>query len=471
MRQFTRRLFLAVALLGAVGGHADDLSAAVGDRVTVLTLQGPINPVAVSYVDRGLSLAESQGAVSAVLRLDTPGGLDSSMRAITQRILNAQVPVFVYVAPAGARAASAGAFITLAGHVAAMAPNTAIGAAHPISGQGEDIAGTLGEKVTNDAAAYIRSIATERGRNAAWAEEAVRKSVSITEQEALSLGVVDFVASDVPSLLAQADGRQVQVQGQNVTLRTRDATTVPAGMNAFERFVAAISEPNLAYILLSIAMLAIYLELMNPGAILPGIVGVIALLLALFGLGNLPFNYTGLLLIGFAFVLFIGELFLTSHGLLAVGGVISLALGSTLLMAGNPVYFRVSPWIIGTVVGSFAAFFIWVVAVIVRDRLRRPMTSQENLVGRIGVVRSELNPEGTVLVASELWSARTDQPPIPAGREVRVLRVEGFWLWVMTIEQALRAPEEPVALPAGGRGALPAPQDDATTSDTALSST
>jgi len=462
MRRLFRWLLLAMALLFAEAGFAPVLSAAAVDSVTVLTLQSPIMPVAAQYVERALNRAEAQGATAAVLRLDTPGGLDSSMRVITQRILNAKIPVFVYVAPAGARAASAGTFITIAGHIAAMAPNTVMGAAHPVSGAGGDIEGTLGEKVTNDAAAYIRTLAVERGRNVEWAERAVRESVSATEQELLSLGVIDIVASDVPDLLEQADGRQVSVQGQSVTLSTRDASIALEDMNAFERFVAAISEPNIAYILLSIAMLAIYLELLNPGSILPGIVGVIALLLALFGLGNLPFNYAGLLLIGFAFVLFTGELFLTSHGLLAGGGVISLALGSVILMAGNPVYFRVSPWIIVTVVGSFAAFFLWVVTVIIRDRFRRTPSTQESLVGRIGVVRSELDPEGTVLVAGDLWSARTDQPPIEAGREVRVLRVEGFWLWVMPIEQALR---QPVPLPAAGRGSLPAPLDDATSSD------
>jgi membrane-bound serine protease (ClpP class) len=466
MRGLVRYLLLALALVVAQAGLASPLSAKVLDNVVVLTLQAPINPVAAQYIDRGLKAAEGEGALAVVLQLDTPGGLDSSMRSITQGILNASVPVFVYVAPAGARAASAGTFITVAGHVAAMAPNTVIGAAHPISGQGEDIPGTLGEKVENDAAAYIRTLATQRGRNADWAERAVRESVSATEQEALSLGVIDVVANDVPDLLRQVDGRQVSVQGQPVTLHTRDASLSMDEMNGFERFVGAISDPNLAYILMTIAMLAIYLELLNPGAILPGIVGVIALLLGLFGLGNLPFNYTGLLLIGFAFVLFTAELFLTSHGLLAAGGVISLALGSVMLMAGNPVYFQVSPWVIATIVGSFATFFIWVVAVVIRDRLRRPPSMQESLVGRIGVVRSELNPEGTVLVSGDLWSARTDQPPIPIGRDVRIRGVEGFWLWVVPIEQALR---QPASLPEGGRGSLPAPQDDPATADTASS--
>lgn len=451
-----------VALVTACSSPAGEPQRGDERPVAVLTVQGPITPVTARYVERALGEAEQAGATVAVLRLDTPGGLDTAMREIIQRILNAQVPVVVYVAPTGARAASAGAFITMSAHVAAMAPNTAIGAAHPVaigggSSESQPSDPSL-EKATNDAAAYMRSLAQERGRNAEVAERMVRESISLTEREALDQHVIELVAATEELLLERLDGRSVALVGRTVELRTAGAPRLAVPMNAFERFLAAITEPNIAYLLLSIAFLALWAELANPGAILPGIVGVLALLLALFGLGNLPFNYAGLLLIGFAFVLFLAEVWVTSHGMLAIGGVVSLLLGSLMLMSGNPAYFTVSPWLIGVVVVSFTGFFVFMVMAVIRGHRRPVATGREALVGMLGTARTELAPEGTVYVAGEMWTARTEEPPIPEGATVRVTSVDGLRLWVRRVEDRLMLREQE-RLPSPTAPSLPEPPE------------
>jgi len=293
---------------------------AASSGIKVLNVKGTINPALVGYIERGIERAEEENAAVCIIQLDTPGGLDTAMRDIVQDIVNAKVPVVVYVSPSGARSASAGVFITMAAHVAAMAPNTAIGAAHPVAmgSEGEQaMSEAMEEKVVNDAAAYIRSIASAHGRNMEWAEKAVRESVSATEEEALELNVIDMVAADLDDLITQLDGRQVtMLDGNVVTIHTEGATTEHIPMSIIEDFLYAISDPNIAYLLLSLAMLGILVEITNPGLIFPGVVGAISLLLAFYSLGVLPVNWAGVLLIVLAFGLFVAEVFTTTFGLL-----------------------------------------------------------------------------------------------------------------------------------------------------------
>jgi len=423
-----RRFWLFLIFLGLILFLASGEVSATSPQVDVLRVKGTINPVLAGYIDRGIGLAEDQGAVACVIEMDTPGGLDSSMRDIVQRILEAEVPVVVYV-PTGGRAASAGAFITLAAHVAAMAPATEIGAAHPVAiGEG-GMDETMEEKVVNDAVAYIRSIAETRGRNADWAEAAVRESRSSSASEALELGVIDIMADNRDSLLAQLNGRQVTLQaGDVVTLNTEGATINYTDMATLERFLFTISDPNIAYILLSIGMLGIMLELFNPGTIFPGVVGAVCLLLSFYALGMLPVNYAGIILILIAFGLFIAEIFITSHGLLALGGIASLTMGSLILMS-NPL-FQINPGLIAGVVIAVAAFFILVIAAIVRTHRRPQQTGREAMVGSVAVVRTPLEPKGTVFVHGERWEATLDEGKAEPGEEVVITEVDGLRLKV-----------------------------------------
>ncbi|OGL00816.1 MAG: hypothetical protein A3D33_16600, partial [Candidatus Rokubacteria bacterium RIFCSPHIGHO2_02_FULL_73_26] len=323
-----RALGLAAAVVALLLAPA--LAAAEAGFVARLDIDGVINPVTLRLVGVAIERAEAEGAQALLIQLDTPGGLERSMRGIVQRILNARIPVIVYVAPTGARAASAGVFITMAAHVAAMAPATNIGAASPVAlGGGADK--TMMKKIENDAAAFIRSVALERGRNADWAEKAVRQAVSITEREAVKLKVVDLIADSVPDLLAKIDGRTVKTVAGTVTLATRGARVKAIEIGFRDRFLNVITDPNVAYILMMLGMLGLFFELSNPGVILPGVVGGISLILAFFAFQSLPINYAGLLLILFGIVLFIAEIKVVSHGVLAIGGTISMALGSMML--------------------------------------------------------------------------------------------------------------------------------------------
>jgi len=369
--------------------------------------------------------------------MDTPGGLDTSMRDIVKDIVNARVPVVVYVSPSGARAASAGVFITMAAHVAVMAPNTAIGAAHPvvIGTEGEEgMSETMEEKVVNDAAAYIRSIAEAHGRNMEWAEKAVRESVSATEREALKLNVIDMVAADLDSLVSQLDGRQVTMLGGNiVTLHTQGATINHIKMNTMEDFLYAISDPNIAYILLSLATLGIMAEIFNPGLIFPGVVGGICGLLAFYSLGMLPVNYAGVLLVVLAFGLFIAEIFTTSFGLFTAGGITSLVIGSLILFKGGPL-FQVSPWLIATVAVIIAALFALVISRVIRAHRRQASTGREELIGKTAVVKVALEPEGTVFYKGERWAAISDRGQVEPGEAVIITKVDGLKLYVIKKE-------------------------------------
>lgn len=426
-------LLLVGVLLLALGLAGCAASIEEKNAVNVVTVDGVINPVTARYVERAIGAAEDADAVAVVLRLDTPGGLLDSTRDIVRRINSSRVPVMVYVWPPGGRAASAGTFITMAGHVAAMAPSTNIGAASPVAGSGEDIEGTMGKKVTEDAAAFARTTAEKRGRNAEWADKAVREAVSATESEALELGVIDMVANDLPDLLSKAEGRTVELPQGPVTLRVQDAPIVDNDMTLVERFLLILSDPNIAFILLSLGLTAIAFEFINPGAIFPGVFGAIALLLAFFSLGTLPINWAGVLLIVLAFLLFFGELLVAGFGVLGVGAVISLILGGLLLTSTNDPEFQVSRWLIYGLAALVGVFFLMVVSAILRSRRMPAVTGTQALIGRTAVVRSALEPEGQVFLEGERWTATAQDGPVKEGESVIVTGVHGLRLNVRRV--------------------------------------
>ena len=415
------------------------------NAVHVVTIDGEINPVMASYVEGAIGAAEDSDAAAVVLRVDTPGGLDSSMRDIVQRIESSRVPVITYVWPPGARAASAGTFITLAGNVAAMAPNTAVGAAHPVGFGGADITGTEGAKVTNDAAAYITGIAKLRGRNADWAESAVRQSISADEQQALQLNVVDLIEPDLPSLLAAVNGRSVQLLSGPTTLQVAGAPIVENNMSLVQRFLLHLSDPNIAFILISLGLAAIAIEMLHPGFILPGVIGSISLLLGFFSLDTLPVNWVGVLLILLAFALFVAELFVQSFGALGVGGIISLILGGLFLTSTSNPEFQVSRWLIYGWAAVIGVFFLMIMSTIIRmGRMAPARTGALALVGRVAVVRSPLEPSGQVFLQGERWQATSDEGAVRVGEKVIVTGVRGFRLTVR------RPPAEGEAEPPAG---------------------
>ena len=419
---------LAVALL-----TLPVATAAAVAPVATIDIEGVISPVTLRLVGIAIDRAQAEGAQALVIQLDTPGGLERSMRAIVQRMMNAEVPVVVFVAPTGARAASAGVFITMAAHVAAMAPATNIGAASPVAlGGGADK--TMMKKVENDAAAFIRTVALERGRNADWAEKAVRQAVAITEREAVKLKVVDLVADSIPDLLDKIDGRTVKLPKRTTTLATKGAPVRPIEIGFRDRFLNVITDPNVAYVLMMLGMLGLFFELSNPGVILPGVIGGISLILAFFAFQSLPINYAGLLLILFGIVLLVAEIKIVSHGVLAIGGIISMALGSLMLFDSPEVGFRVSWWVIAPTVGATAGLFLFVVAAGVRALGRPPATGAEGLIGKTASVRERLAPEGQVMVSGEIWRAVAEGEPVEIGGQVRIVAVDGLTLKVAKSE-------------------------------------
>jgi membrane-bound serine protease (ClpP class) len=376
--------------------------------------------------------AETDHAECLIIQLDTPGGLDPSMRTVVKEILATDVPVVVYVSPAGSRAASAGAFITLAAHIAVMAPGTNIGAAHPVQlGAGGEMDSTMAEKVTHDAAAYIRTIAEKRGRNVTWAEQAVRESVSATETEALQLGIIDLVCRDIPALLDSLDGRRVTLPAGERMLHTKDATIKEIDMSVRERVLSVLSNPNIAYVLMLLGIYGLLFELSNPGAILPGVVGGICLILAFFAFQTLSVNYAGLLLILFAVILFIAEIKTPTYGVLTTGGIIAMVLGSTMLFETPGDLFRVSWSVIVPAVIVTVLFFVFAIGMGLRAQLRKPHTGVPNLMGQVGEARTAIDPKGTVFVGGEHWRAVAEKP-IPEGAVIRVTEVDRLML---TVEQ------------------------------------
>ncbi len=424
-----RRMIVAAAalFLVAFGGWAP---AGAAEPVAMIDLDGAITPVTSRLLTAAIERAQAERMQALIVRLNTPGGLERSMRSMAQAILNAQIPVIVYVAPTGARAASAGVFITMAGHLAAMAPATNIGAAHPVTIGGGDTGKEMGKKIENDAAAFARSLAAERGRNVEWAEKAVRASVSVTEREAVKLKVVDFIADSVPDLLAKADGRTVKTTRGPVTLATRDAPVKLIEVRFRDRFLALITDPNIAYILMMVGMLGIFFELQNPGVVLPGVIGGISLILAFFAFQSLPINWAGVLLILFGVALLIAEIKIISHGVLTAGGVVAMVLGSFMLYDAPEVGFRVSWTVILPTVGATAGLVVWAVSAGMRAMMRSPVTGAAGMIGRVVVARSALGPEGQVQVDGEIWRAVSEGGAIPAGEKVRVMAVDGLTLKV-----------------------------------------
>jgi membrane-bound serine protease (ClpP class) len=428
-----RRIALAFVLLLLVLSIVSGLQAQ-SPHVDVITIKGTINPVLVDYVKRGIEQAEDNGAQALIIQIDTPGGLDSAMRDIIQLIDSAHVPVVVYVAPSGARAASAGLYILQAAHVAVMAPSTATGAATPIAmgEEGEvEMSDELKAKMLNDAIAYITGHAETRGRNVEWVERAVREGISANEREALDLNVIDMIAPDLETLVKMLDGREVTLlNNQKVTLHTQGIPINEVPMKTIEKFLYTIADPNIAYILLSVAMLGIMAEIFNPGLIFPGIIGGICLLMAFYSLGMLPVNYAGVLFIILAFGLFIGEVLTTSFGLFTAGGVVSLVIGSLLLFQGAPALFRVSPWLIAAVTIIISGTLIFIIQRAISIHRKQAVTGREDLSGKTALVKVALNPGGTVFYKGELWSAVSENGEVRVGEEVIINRIEGLTLYV-----------------------------------------
>jgi len=405
--------------------------------VISLKIDGSINPASADFIHNGIEKATREKAECIIIHLNTPGGLLKSTRVIVSDILESPIPVIVYVSPGGAHAGSAGVFVTLAAHIAAMAPGTNIGAAHPVALQNQ-LDSTMNEKATNDAAAFIRTIAVKRHRNIEWAENAVRKSFSYSETEALEDSAIDLIAKDEKELLAKIDGKMVDLTSGTKTLHTSNATIKEHKMSVWEKLLDIISDPNIAYILFLLGMYGLIFELYNPGAILPGIVGVIALILALYSMHTLPINYAGLALIIFAVILFLLEIKIVSHGLLAIGGVISLLLGSMMLIKSNSSLEMVKisrGVIIGATIVS-ALFFVFVVGFGIRAQRRKVVTGIEGLVGDTGEVIETLSPVGKVKVQGELWNAESLAGTIDKGDKVRIKEMKNLKLFVEKINNS-----------------------------------
>ena len=399
--------------------------------VYLLTFDGVVNPVAADMIHEAIQEADAANSQCLIIEMDTPGGLMKSMQVIVKDILSSPVPVVVYIAPSGSKAGSAGVFITYAANIAAMAPGTNIGAAHPVNfGGGGDTSKTMMEKITNDAVAFIRSIAEKRHRNADWAEQAVRESASIPASEALKLGVVNGIEPSVDSLLIWLNGREVEVLSGKKILNTSNARIVNVEISWRYKLLNVISDPNIAYILLLIGMMGIFFELQNPGSILPGVVGGISLILAFYALHTLPVNYAGVLLILLALILFIAEVKIPSYGLLTVGGVISMVLGSIMLFKGSMPFFQISWKVIAFATIVTALFFLFVIGLGIRAQRRKPVTGNEGLLGEVGkAVDDFIKGTGQVSVHGEIWEA-TSSDKIKKGDEVTVLTVKNLKITV-----------------------------------------
>lgn len=404
--------------------------------VYVLELNGVINPVSAKFIHEALDQAQEDGAECFIIQMDTPGGLMESMRTIIKDILASRIPVIVYVNPSGSRAASAGVFICYSAHIVAMTPGTNIGAAHPVTIGQTDSTSAIMEKVTNDAAAYIRSLAEKRNRNVEWGEKAVRESVSITEKEALELNVIDYIVPTLDSLLSVIDGKEVDMDDQKYILHTENAEIITIRMNWRFRILDKISDPNIAYILMLLGMYGIIFELSNPGSVLPGIVGVIFLILAFFAMQTLPLNYAGLMLIIFAIILFLLEIKVVSYGLLSIGGVISMLLGSLMLFDSPEPFFKVSLSVILPAVILTAAFFLFAIGFGLKAQKQKPVSGAEGIIGEVGVAIEKISPEGRIKVHGEFWNAVAESPIKPK-EKVKVCAVlDGLMLKVEPLKKS-----------------------------------
>jgi membrane-bound serine protease (ClpP class) len=403
----------------------------VAQTVVSMKIDGTINPVTAGFIHDGIEKAKKENAECLLIHLNTPGGLLKSTRIIVSDILQSPVPVIVYVSPAGAQSGSAGVFITLAAHIAAMTPGTNIGAAHPVTLQGT-MDSIMEEKVTNDAAAFIRSIAEKRNRNIEWAENAVRKSFSYSETEALEDSAVDLIAKNEQDLLNLVDGKTIALSNGTKTLHTKTATIERYKMNIFQKFLNIISDPSIAYILLMLGMFGILFEFFNPGAILPGIVGVISLILAYYAMHTLPVNFAGLALIIFALLLFLLEIKIVSHGMLAIGGIVSLLLGSMMLIKpGSALEMaKISRPVIIAATAVSALFFLLIIGLGIKAQRRKVVTGPAALIGATGEVIDMLAPTGTVKVQGEIWNAESIAGNISKGEKVRIKEMKNLKLYV-----------------------------------------
>ena len=429
----TRRLMVVVffiLILSTIGLQM--VSAQGRNEVLVLTVEGAVSPVMLNYIERGITEAENRRAEAVIIKLNTPGGQIDLTREIVQVIVNSRVPVVVYVSPSGGFAASAGTFITLAGHASAMAPQTTIGAASPVDAQGADIDETLRAKVENVLVADIKNLAERRGEEAVeWAINAITNAEAATANEALELGIIDFIAADVDDLLQQLDGFEVEVGSEPVVLNTAEARPVPFEMTSAESIIAIILRPEIAFLLLSIGGLAIFYELANPGGYILGIIGVICLLLGLYAVGQLPINFAGLGLIGLAFILFIAEAFTPTHGALTLAGVISLFLGGLFLFDTAEFDYQISIVPLAAISLSLGGIFFFIVSKAIGALRRRPASGAESLVGAVGVTKTALTPDGMVLIDGSRWQATLDEEgPVEEGQEVEVVSMRGLKLTV-----------------------------------------
>jgi len=400
-------------------------------KVLKISVDGDINPVSADFIVKNIERAERDQYACLLIEMDTPGGLLESTKTIVKRIITARVPVVMYVAPSGSGATSAGVFITLACHVAAMAEGTNIGAAHPVgAGGATDTSKVMGEKVTNWASSWIRGIAEKRGRNADWAEKAVRESVSINEKEALKIGIIDYVCKNQDDLLAALDGRIIKLEEGEKQLFTKGAVIHSAEMSWRHRILYKISNPTIAYILLMLGIYGLFFELSNPGAVLPGVVGGIFIILAFFALQTLPLRAAGMLLVLFAIILFILEVKVTSYGVLTIGGVVAMFLGSIMLFEEAPGFpVRVDWRVALTFAITTAAFIILALGLALKARLSKPTTGREGLIGATGIALTDLNPSGRIKVMGEIWQAEAESR-IHRGEPLRILAVDGLILKV-----------------------------------------
>ncbi|OQY11731.1 MAG: serine protease [Desulfobacteraceae bacterium 4572_187] len=401
------------------------------NEVYIIRMSDPISPAAADFLKKGIAKASEENVSCIIIELNTPGGLAESMREIVMTIFASKVPVVIYVAPSGARAASAGVMITMAADIAAMAPGTNIGAAHPVGAGGKEISGVMSEKVINDMVAHARSIAKKRGRNADWVEKAVRKSISVTETEALKANVIDVVAKDIDDLIHQINGRKIQEKGV-LTLEHVKKTVLKEDLRT--KILKIISNPNIAYILMMIGLAGLYFELSHPGAVLPGVVGGISIILAFFAFQTIPVNYAGFLLIVLAIIFFIMEMKIASYGLLSIAGIISLLLGSIMLFENSGNGMRLSWQVLIPTLGLISGFFVVVSGLVFKSHLSKPRTGAQGLIGEIGVVRESLMPEGKVFVHGELWKA-TSKDPIQTGARVRIVNIVNLVLEVEPVER------------------------------------
>jgi membrane-bound serine protease (ClpP class) len=407
--------------------------------VYIVKVDGSINPATYEYIHRGINEATENNAECLIIELNTPGGLLKSTRYIVSDLLTSNIPIVVFVSPSGSQAASAGVFVTLAANIAAMAPGTNIGASHPVEMEGK-MDSVMSEKATNDAAAFIRSISEKRNRNLQWAEDAVRKSVSISETEALNLKVIDLIATNVDDLLQKIDGREVETAKGKVVLHTKDVQLVNYDMSWFLKFLGIVSDPNVSYIMMMLGIWGILLEFYHPGGILPGVVGVICLILGLYGLHTLPINYAGLGLILLAIILFIAEIKIVSHGLLTIGGVISLLLGSLMLIDVDSSLqgARISLSVIFTTVTVISLLFILLIYLVIKAQKRKVVTGTQGLVGEIGEVFTDIKPDepGSIKIHGEIWNAealRNTEEILTAGLKIKVIAVNNLMLTVQKL--------------------------------------